>query len=424
MNQDNACIKKVKVVVCNCLLVFCSVVGTLYMVEFALNWTQPAPFNKRSFYALLNGKVFDSRSKIEVVNELRRNLDGKTVPQVSGFSFNQDQIKRIPTALAGVSAARTVFCNESGDWVTYQSDRYGFNNSDQIWDENPDGVIVGDSFVHGACVPRDQNISSHLNNLGQLRFLNLGVNGAGPYRMLAVLKEYAALLQPKFIIWMFFEGNDLQNVDDEEDHPILRRYLEVGFRQGLPDRQDELDQALAHKIDKALDSSPSNEKKPQEGWEWVKYRIVLESLRRYIGTPTALRGLEARNSPKKEPEGHVLDRRLDSLVKILVEAERVVSEWEGKIVFVYLPQYERYIGNISDLPRPEVLHRVKRIGLPIIDMHENFSNADIPLVNLFPFGMNGHYTSEGYKMVARFIYQELGSTVNVGVPAENSKERL
>jgi hypothetical protein len=213
------------------------------MVEFALNRTQPAPFNKRAFYALLNGKVFDSRSKIEVVNELRRNLDGKTVPQVSGFSFNQD-------------------------------------------------------------------------------------------------------------------------------HPILRRYLEVGFRQGLPDRQDELDQALAHKIDKALDSSPSNEKKQQEGWEWVKYRIVLESLRRYIGTPTALRGLEARNSSKKEPEGHVLFRRLESLVKVLVEAERVVSEWKGKIVFVYLPQYERYFGNISDLPRPEVLRRVKRIGIQIVDISE------------------------------------------------------
>ena len=37
---------------------------------------------------------------------------------------------------------------------TYDSDRYGFNNPDQVWDlskENKNLVILGDSFAHGSC---------------------------------------------------------------------------------------------------------------------------------------------------------------------------------------------------------------------------------------------------------------------------------
>ena len=52
-------------------------------------------------------------------------------------------------------------CNESGYYSTYNSDRYGFNNSDEVWDyDNLEYLIVGDSFVWGSCVNDGFNLSS------------------------------------------------------------------------------------------------------------------------------------------------------------------------------------------------------------------------------------------------------------------------
>ena len=47
--------------------------------------------------------------------------------------------------------------------MVYQSDRYGFNNPDDVWDlEVIDYLIIGDSFIHGQAVNRPNDISSVL----------------------------------------------------------------------------------------------------------------------------------------------------------------------------------------------------------------------------------------------------------------------
>ena len=49
--------------------------------------------------------------------------------------------------LAGISNTETVYCNELGFYPIYKSDRYGFNNLDNLWDEKIDYVLMGDSMV-------------------------------------------------------------------------------------------------------------------------------------------------------------------------------------------------------------------------------------------------------------------------------------
>ena len=36
--------------------------------------------------------------------------------------------------LGGISKINTLHCNENDYWATYESDRYGLNNQDKIWD--------------------------------------------------------------------------------------------------------------------------------------------------------------------------------------------------------------------------------------------------------------------------------------------------
>jgi hypothetical protein len=65
--------------------------------------------------------------------------------------------------LGGISYAETIHCNENGYYSIYQSDRYGFNNPDTEWDsEEIEYLLVGDSFTHGRCVNRPNDIASVL----------------------------------------------------------------------------------------------------------------------------------------------------------------------------------------------------------------------------------------------------------------------
>ena len=83
-----------------------------------------------------------------------------------------------------VSNTLTVHCNEIGYMNTWISDRYGFNNKDFLWDKKIENILIGDSFVHGACVKNEKNISSNINSYGSST-LSFGLGGTGPLHQLA-----------------------------------------------------------------------------------------------------------------------------------------------------------------------------------------------------------------------------------------------
>ena len=88
-----------------------------------------------------------------------------------------------------------------GYYSFYKSDRFGFNNPDYEWDKKSlKYILIGDSFTHGACVNRPNDIASVLRNLSGESVLNLGYSGNGPLLEFATLREY---LKPNIenIIW-------------------------------------------------------------------------------------------------------------------------------------------------------------------------------------------------------------------------------
>ena len=65
--------------------------------------------------------------------------------------------------VSGISKTKTLYCNENGYWFDYLSDRYGFNNPDDEWNNDKvDFLLIGDSLTMGACVNRPYDISSVL----------------------------------------------------------------------------------------------------------------------------------------------------------------------------------------------------------------------------------------------------------------------
>jgi hypothetical protein len=94
--------------------------------------------------------------------------------------------------------------------VDVQYDRFGFRNPEGI--ERAGVVIIGDSFVEAGLVPQADLFSSRLAGTQGVRVANLGQSGYGPQQELIVLKRFGLGLQPKVVLWLFFEGNDLLDV--------------------------------------------------------------------------------------------------------------------------------------------------------------------------------------------------------------------
>ena len=147
-----------KVVKTYLLIFITSVIIGLYLFEFLLfnNFDKTLIYYE---YFKSTGKKFDRRSKLDVFYE-KKKYDPHAVIDIPPSLFNNNK-NLIP--LAGISNSNTIFCNENGYFSSYLSDRYGFNNPDVEWDKkNIDYILLGDSFVQGACVDRPNDIASNL----------------------------------------------------------------------------------------------------------------------------------------------------------------------------------------------------------------------------------------------------------------------
>ena len=162
-------------------------------------------------------------------------------------------------SLGGISKRHTIDCNENGYWSTYDSDRYGFNNPDSEWDKKSiDFLLIGDSMVLGSCVYAEYNIAGAIRKISNGNVLSLANRGAGPLIEYAFLREYLKYIQPKRVIWFYFEGNDKNDLLKELKNKYLLKYLEnKKFSQDLATLQQTIDEKLLEIHKKLLVNQPT-----------------------------------------------------------------------------------------------------------------------------------------------------------------------
>lgn len=370
----------------NVALLMSSTVVSLYLAEVLffvassiVVWPDERPDN------------FDRRSRIQVIQDLRSSgLDAypNYVPRThlgSGLTMG----KRVVFPFGGVRNVPTVYCNELGEYLIYRSDEFGFNNPPGLWKQNIDVALIGDSFTVGACVSPDKSVASLIRNYYP-NTLNLGGSGNGPLIELAVLREYLADKKPRIVLWFFFSGNDPGDLYSElEDKTLLLYLSDSRFTQKLRESASQVDAALIDFLDPLLRTNSS---------PWADRRRILRS----IITLATLR----------EKMGFLgLKRNLESNMaapfrRVLVEAQKSVSGWGGNLYLVYLPSYSSVKDGRSSKSHRIVTEVTRDLNIPMLDMWPIFLAQPDPL-GLFPFRRHGHYTGEGYRLVAENIIRVL-----------------
>lgn len=82
-------------------------------------------------------KKYDSGTKYEYFLDFKISNSHEIIPFIPAkelFKYSLEKGNKI-YPLSGKSKTLTILCNELGFWSTYESDRYGFNNNDNLWEK-------------------------------------------------------------------------------------------------------------------------------------------------------------------------------------------------------------------------------------------------------------------------------------------------
>ena len=339
---------------------------------------------KIKIYEKTTGKKYDQRTQSEIYKDLKKK-DNKIT--ISYLPYSNIKKKNDFFPLSGVSNIKTIMCNENGYYAIYNSDRYGFNNPDKEWDQSEiEYLLVGDSYLQGYCVNRPNDMTSVLRKLSNKSALNLGLGGNGPLIQYAGLREY---LKPKVkkIIWIYFEGNDIENLSKELDNPILNKYLtDYNHSQRLLFKQKKIDLYAQKFIDKAVNEAKSPE-----------FNFL------YFIKLSKIRGILNKFLPEKnQPQRNVIQIPKE-FIEVLKQAQSLAIENNSKIYFVYLPHDNRFFEDYDDTNYFLVKKIVKELKIDFIDIKEIFENEKDPML-YYPFEIGGHLNEKGYNRVANIIF--------------------
>jgi hypothetical protein len=381
----------------NSILVVITTIITLYLLEYIVSHYS----KDRHTVAYQNGVDFDKRNRFEIILDSKKH-GLNLVPYFSPYylmkqeSSADDGNEIFP--LSGLSNSLLIYCNESGEYSQYLSDRYGFNNSDVIHDSNIDVVLIGDSFVQGACVNNEYNIATQLKKNGK-SVISLGAGGTGPLIQNAIFREYGDI-RSKNVIWFFYEGNDMNNIISEQKVPFLKRYLNSNTFNNLKGRQPILDEMVKQFI---LEQYEAKKKKS------LIVALKKSELEKFV-TLYNFRSLVKRVFlGKKNKVLENYNKEIHTLISILQKVKQKVEKSGGNFYFVYLPSYSRIfdLGNVFP-QKDKLIMMVQDKDIEVIDVYNDvFKDYNNPK-KLFPFGLNGHYTPLGYKLLS----QELLDVIN------------
>ena len=362
----------------NLILILISFFFSFYLIEGII-------INKYFFY-----KKFDLRDRYQVYKDLKK-VNKNIILTIDPHNYiKKKNLDFFP--LSGISNLETIHCNENGYYSIYQSDRYGFNNPDSEWEKKEiDYILVGDSFLHGACVNRPNDVSGVLRKHYKKNVLNLGYSGSGPLIEHATLREYFPKLKVKNIIWVYFEGNDQTDLINELNNSILKKYItDVNFNQNLISKQTYINKLNEIHFEKELIKTK-------------KERIInffkLGNLRNIIQPVKGYKEKSVTIQPKPSKE----------FIKILKFSKKLAEKNNSNFYFLYLPDFFRYSeikSDDNDYKKNEIIKIINELNINLLDFHsEIFSKTSNPK-SFFPYEKNNHYTPEGYKILAKYIFDK------------------
>ena len=291
----------------------------------------------------------------------------------------------------------------------YRYDANGFRNPPDL--RQADVVLLGDSFVEGYHTRKDETTGAELGRLLDVPVANLGQVDYGPAQSLVVLNKFAFAYRPKVVVWFFFEGNDLRDLEHyksvqanwqqvlDKDKAFWRRSFLRNARELLTFNID-----LLHTEDTPL----------------ARRRSVMLSGKGLSGEGEKQAGLTYFGMIPQA----LTDRDLELLKQtgdILREAKTACDQHGVRFLVVNVPMKFRVYGPLCEIPEgsdmatwrlndlPDRLANICQAeGIEFIDLTVTLSKAAAEGVHVY-LPDDGHWSKQGHATVAEEIADAVSS---------------
>ena len=393
------------------IISFSSIIS-LYLFEIYYSLQDRSPRNLAIKEASRTNTSYDFRTKKEVfIYEKKRKTNINVAVPVTGMDylkFNQNY-KINNLILSGVSNSFNVFCNESGYWTYYFSDRFGFNNPDFVWemDERKNIFLIGDSNVHGGCVAVEKSIAGQLRSISGSNIVNLGMSSNGPLLNFVTQKEFGNK-ENAIILWFYSEENDLGDLKEELNYDILKRYLNNrDFKLNLQKNVKKTDKIATEIIDLNYKNIDSNEVKIN-----FENILKLQNLRNFISLSTNYKIKLTKKKKLNDYNTDILDKFFTVIKKVNNEANLKNSQ----LIFIYKPSREFYDDrvNISNNQsknnskyKNKIISFLNNNNINFIDLDVEMKKYQKDILSLYPFKIRSHFNEQGQEIVAKVLFEKL-----------------
>lgn len=348
--------------------------------------------------ASVRGDPYDTRALYQVIADARAQ-GRRAYPAASPAYFLADdgstvQVDGEPVLPMGITAlADNYYCNETGQYANFATDRFGFRNENVIWDYDVDIVAVGDSYTMGSCLSDDKSIVGNIRLSGK-KILNLGMGGNGPLLDLASLVEYGKVLKPKIVLWNFF-ANDMEDLERDYRNPILKSYLKEGYSQQLMKRAALINPA----VDKVIEQHWKNVESAGRAQPNIQSKSFFEFPNLFQAYRLVRRWLTTRQVEPPKPNFNLL-------MEIIKRADGEAKKIGAKLYFVYIPDCtsDSYGQNVW---KADLFNSVLSLGIPVIDTELGIQDIEKAGQSSYHYCPGSHFSAAGARSAALQILKRL-----------------
>jgi len=297
--------------------------------------------------------------------------------------------------LGSISNTELLHCNENGYYSKYQSDKFGFNNNYNWNDEINifEYVLLGDSYVHGACVNYKDTITGNLQKLASGKVVNLGMSGTGPLLQFATLKEFSKIIKTKKYIWFFYDGNDFENLNEELKNSILLQYLNnENFTQNILNNQNKSDIILKSILNDEIAIRINNTKIKKNNFQKL---ITLHNLIR-------LKNNFVRQIKKEKINKEFLLAKYEEILK---KSLKIIKQQDAELILVYIPKASVFVKNNTKNSYQEINNIAAKNNIPLLNLEKMIKDNYRQPLELFPNLSRSevHFNELGYKFIAEIV---------------------
>ena len=376
------------------------------------NLSKEQIFNKRIEIAEKKGIKYDPGSREEAFLDFRKDNEDlePTFYYSPAFRFSQTfknakkNNKIIP--FRGPINSKSLTCAEDLKYKLIINDKFGFKNSNSIYENKINSMLLGDSFAEGSCVLSENDIAGNLTKEG-FSTVNFGVSGSSPLVSLGIVREFGGIIKPKNFIYLYYEGNDLEGLNWEKEDSHLIKYINNEYNIDYLTKYDEINNFLelysAESIAyiKQLKNKENSNKKSN-------FKIFKENLIDILELKK-IKYIIRHSLLQKKHTKYDLDLFFLIIKKMNLEAKKHSANY----IFVYVPHFSRYISfpqsaslkETMDLKK-NIINEIEKMNISTIDL-TNFFDKSENVKQYYPLGYIGHFNGSGYKKISEIIVNKL-----------------